>query len=122
MTAADPAATLREQLSIGRIRTSELPEMSVPRDAPASRARPSRARPSRARPVLRDLSYAEVLADGCRARLRLQVAWATSWVVIGQAGNLMPPLRASFIRRVRSDAFSLSVAVFGFTPAASYMR
>jgi hypothetical protein len=91
--------------------------MSVPRDAPASRARPSRARP-----VLRDLSYAEVLADGCRARLRLQVAWATSWVVIGQAGNLMPPLRASFIRRVRSDAFSLSVAVFGFTPAASYMR
>ena len=117
MTAADPAATLREQLSIGRIRTSELPEMSVPRDAPASRARPSRARP-----VLRDLSYAEVLADGCRARLRLQVAWATSWVVIGQAGNLMPPLRASFIRRVRSDAFSLSVAVFGFTPAASYMR
>ena len=41
---------------------------------------------------------------------------------IDQAGNLMPPLRASFIRRVRSDAFSPSVAVFRFTPAASYMR
>ncbi len=41
---------------------------------------------------------------------------------IGQAGNLMPPFRASSIRRSRSDVFWDSVAVFGFTPAASYMR
>jgi hypothetical protein len=44
------------------------------------------------------------------------------WYGIGQAGNLMPPFRASSIRRSRSDAFSASVAVFRFTPAASYMR
>ena len=53
-----------------------------------------------------------------RARLGLQVFW----LGIGQAGNLMPSLRASSIRRSRSDAFSASVAVCRFTPAASYMR
>jgi hypothetical protein len=41
---------------------------------------------------------------------------------IDQAGNLKPPFRASSIRRSRSDVFSASVAVFRFTPAASYMR
>ncbi len=44
------------------------------------------------------------------------------WLGIDQAGNLMPPFRASSIRRSRSDAFSASVAVVRFTPAASYMR
>jgi len=41
---------------------------------------------------------------------------------IGQAGNLMPPFRASSIRRSRNNAFSASVAVLMFTPAASYIR
>ena len=44
------------------------------------------------------------------------------WYGMGQAGNLMPPFRASPIRRIRSDAFWALVAVFRFTPAASYMR
>ena len=37
---------------------------------------------------------------------------------VGQAGNLMPPFRASSIRRVRSESFSPSVAVIKSTPAA----
>ena len=44
------------------------------------------------------------------------------WLGTDQAGNLMPPFRASSIRRSRSDVFSASVPVFRFTPAASYIR
>jgi len=53
---------------------------------------------------------------------RVPFRFGTFRYVGGKVGNLMPPLRASSIRRIRSDAFSPSVAVLGFTPAASYMR
>jgi hypothetical protein len=45
-----------------------------------------------------------------------------NWYRIGQAGNLMPPFRASPIRSHSQRCLSASVAVFRFTPAASYMR
>src|SRR5262245_56925147 len=111
MTTAEPAATLLRAVAHFGSKRSNIGNAPSAGRADSDCARlPGEMRPTNAPPI----------ADDCRARLRLQVASAVA--VIGQAGNLMPPLRASFIRRVRSDAFSLSVAVFRFTPAFSYMR
>src|SRR5262249_8714862 len=105
MTTAAPVATLRELYAIVRLRNTG---NELRRDA-ASAARLANlsCRPSAP-------SVSRGLAEHTDAPK------SSPDNVGGHAGNLMPPLRASSIRRIRSDDFSPSVAVLRSTPPAPY--